>query len=92
MFEYAVFVILNFRAYLNYGVEKKKALKIALLTAILYGISDEFHQSFTPGREPALRDVIFDTIGASIAVYFIWKLLPKAPLKLRELAKEFQLA
>ena len=29
----------------------------------LYAISDEIHQSFTPGRHPQLRDVGFDMLG-----------------------------
>jgi VanZ like protein len=40
----------------------------ALLLAILYGASDEFHQSFVPGRTPDGLDVLADSIGAAIAV------------------------
>ncbi|MGC4073141.1 MAG: VanZ family protein [Nibricoccus sp.] len=41
---------------------------IAVLAASLYGISDEFHQSFTPGRSVEFDDWIADTIGALVAV------------------------
>lgn len=91
LFVYAVLATLSFRAFLSSGVKKEKALMYAVIFAMLYGASDEFHQKFTPGREPHIRDVIIDTIGASIPVYFIWKLLPKAPEKLRTWAKDFQL-
>lgn len=38
--------------------------------AICYAITDEIHQSFVPGRHPALWDVIlFDNFGALI---FLW--------------------
>lgn len=30
---------------------------------ILYAISDEYHQSFVPGREASFRDVSIDTLG-----------------------------
>ena len=30
---------------------------------LLYGISDEIHQSFTPGRTPDWRDALADMIG-----------------------------
>jgi VanZ family protein len=37
----------------------------AVLIASLYGISDEFHQSFV-GRDPTVRDWLADTLGASL--------------------------
>jgi VanZ family protein len=40
----------------------------ALAFAMLYGVSDEWHQAFVPGRSPALNDVGADTIGALVAV------------------------
>jgi hypothetical protein len=40
----------------------------ALLLAVLYGISDEFHQSFVPGRSPDRLDVLADTLGAAVTI------------------------
>jgi VanZ family protein len=38
---------------------------LAWLFALLYATSDEYHQSFVPGRNPSIWDVfIFDNIGA----------------------------
>jgi VanZ family protein len=37
---------------------------VATLLGGLYGVSDEFHQSFVPGRNPSLSDVVADTVGA----------------------------
>ena len=34
------------------------------LVAVLYGVSDEFHQSFVPGRTPDLLDLLADAVGA----------------------------
>jgi VanZ family protein len=34
----------------------------------LYGISDELHQSFVPGRTPDVHDWIADTWGAAVAI------------------------
>jgi len=31
---------------------------------LLYGVSDEFHQSFVPGRYVSAMDVVADTVGA----------------------------
>ena len=44
--------------------------RAALLTALLgaaYGLSDEFHQAFVPGRNASLYDVLFDTLGVLLA-------------------------
>lgn len=40
----------------------------AIGLAVLYGISDEFHQSFVPGRSPDAIDIAADAAGAAIAV------------------------
>ncbi|MFZ2452036.1 MAG: VanZ family protein [Methylovulum miyakonense] len=46
---------------------------IILATAVivfgsLYGASDEWHQSFVPGRSPDVLDWLADTLGAVLAV------------------------
>ena len=38
------------------------------LTVILWGISDEFHQSFVPGRDASAWDVVADSVGFTRAV------------------------
>ncbi|MEJ2348073.1 MAG: VanZ family protein [Patescibacteria group bacterium] len=91
IFEYGVFGTLMYRALKESGVKKREAGVYSIILAILYGISDEFHQSFTPGRDSRIRDVFFDTIGATLAIYLIWKLLPKAPKKLKIWAERLQL-
>ena len=40
----------------------------ALLMAVLFALSDEFHQSFVEGRTSTLRDVGIDGGGAAIAL------------------------
>ncbi len=40
----------------------------SILIASLYGISDEFHQYFIPGRNSDVWDWVADTLGALIAV------------------------
>lgn len=89
--EYGILATLLYRAIVNSEVDKKKAMWISVLIAFLYGLTDEFHQSFTPGREPKLRDVIIDTTGASIFIFGIVKNINKMPNKLQMLAKRFNI-
>ena len=89
--EYGILSTLLYRAFTNSGVKKRQAAIYSILIAVFYGLTDEYHQGFTPGREPKLRDVGFDTIGAILAIYTIWNLLPKAPKKLKAWAKKLQL-
>lgn len=41
---------------------------MALLMALFYAASDELHQGFTPGRTPAVSDVLLDGVGAAVGV------------------------
>ena len=53
------------------GLEKRRWW-LALLFAILYAMSDEFHQSFVPGRHPSWVDVFgFDGGGALIGLSLV---------------------
>lgn len=44
---------------------------VAVLLSFLYGIGDEFHQSFVPGRYVSLADIAAD-IGGSAVVSLLW--------------------
>jgi VanZ family protein len=44
----------------------------AWVLAALYGVSDEWHQSFIPGRYPDVFDVITDGIGAACGLLLVW--------------------
>jgi hypothetical protein len=41
---------------------------VSLVIVSAYGATDEWHQSFVPGRAMDVQDWIADTIGAAIAV------------------------
>ena len=45
-----------------------KLALVAVAFASLYAVTDEFHQSFVPGRTPAVRDVGIDLLGALLAL------------------------
>ena len=44
----------------------------AIILSFFYGLTDELHQFFVPGRHTALRDVLYNTVGivfASLTYY-----------------------
>ena len=45
-----------------------KKLAIAALLTVLYAASDEFHQSFVPGRSAVASDVLVDSCGVIVAL------------------------
>ena len=45
-----------------------RGIVLAIAIASLYGMSDEFHQSFVPQRNPDVLDWLIDTVGATAAV------------------------
>ena len=47
-------------------------LATAVLLTIFYGFTDEYHQSFVPGRVADIRDVIADALGACSGVVGVW--------------------
>jgi VanZ family protein len=57
---------------------------VALLLAVAYAASDEYHQSWTPGRTPSVVDVGIDTVGAALGLWVI------APNALRLLQKQLK--
>ena len=48
------------------GFTPRGALLLAVALASLYGATDEFHQSFVPGRDSDVLDWVADTLGAAI--------------------------
>ncbi len=46
----------------------KWAYLAALVAVMLYAFSDEFHQSFVPGRNSSIVDVGIDTAGACLGM------------------------
>jgi VanZ family protein len=43
--------------------------------AILYAVSDEIHQSFVPRRGPSATDVLIDSVGIAVSIYFYRKFI-----------------
>ena len=71
---YAIMGILFFRAYGTMPVKKNLSLLtgLSIVSASLFGVSDEIHQYFVPGRSAELWDLIADVIG-SISGVFLYR-------------------
>jgi VanZ family protein len=86
---YAVLAALVAFALADTGLPTSRRLAVAFLFAVVYGVSDEFHQSFVPGRDPDLFDLMIDAIGAAtgLVVFMIverWRLMQRLnPASLR---------
>jgi VanZ family protein len=48
-----------------------RAALLAVLLTSLFGATDEWHQSFTPGRRAAVDDWALDTAAAWLALYLV---------------------
>ncbi|MBU3158002.1 VanZ family protein [Clostridium estertheticum] len=70
--EYFILYILLYRAMDKSKNVDMKIFIASILIVFLYACSDEFHQSFVPGRGPAFRDVMVDTCGGLTAFLFIY--------------------
>jgi len=51
------------------GRVERRTMAYALAISVLYALSDEYHQTFTPGRHGQLSDAGIDTLGAMLGVY-----------------------
>ncbi len=60
-----------------------KSIPFSILLGILYGVFDELHQVFVPGRGAGLFDVLVDSLGVCLAGVILWKFYHILPKKLR---------
>ncbi|MCX6031937.1 MAG: VanZ family protein [Chloroflexi bacterium] len=63
---YATLALLWERALRGTGVRRPALWAFAI--AVLYGLSDEFHQSFVPGRTATVFDAATDAVAAGLAL------------------------
>ncbi len=65
---YFIMGVLAWRVFRAFFKKSLTTAVVSLLFCSLYGISDEWHQSYVPGRDADVFDWIADTLGASIAL------------------------
>ena len=72
--EYGILSLLCYRAFRWAAgpAVAQQAVVLAIVTASVYGITDEAHQFFVPFRESSWQDWLADTIGAVIGALSWW--------------------
>ena len=68
MCEYAVLFLLLWNALAQLKLRERTSLLLGAFLAVCYAASDEFHQTFVPGRSGEPRDVAIDACGVIIAL------------------------
>ena len=85
---YSVLSVLIQVAFWSWGLGFRVQWVIAAaVAASLFGISDEFHQSFVTGRSATVMDGLIDSLAATVSAILLWLLVkrivigqPKFPL------------
>lgn len=72
--EYGILAWLFFRPLRRHGIDGGFAAILAVVLSVVYAVSDEFHQTFVPGRSGAGLDVVIDSLGASIGGLIVSRL------------------
>ncbi len=68
---FILYTVLTFLLLIALGSPRKinsALIAVTLSIALGYALTDEFHQSFVPGRDAALFDVLIDALGVLFAI------------------------
>ena len=70
--EYALLAFTFALCLLSMRKKSRYSFALPVLLSALYATTDEFHQTFIPGRSGQLSDVLLDTAGAAVgAILFV---------------------
>ncbi len=73
--EYALLAVtLAFHFYIH-ALRGMRLLLLSVSMSAAYAATDEFHQTFIPGRSGQFRDVLIDTSGAAAGMLFFFIIL-----------------
>jgi VanZ family protein len=77
--EYAILSFLFSRALIldRTNVDGRRLRFLAIILTAIYGVTDEFHQSFTPGRSSDFIDLVFNCLGAVASQAYLEVKKPK---------------
>ena len=84
LIEYSLLSFLLLRAFMNspQKILSNDAIFFTVLATIIFGLTDEVHQAFVPGRSSSIADWVFDSLGA-VAGVFAFRLWLKIYAKIK---------
>lgn len=68
VFEYCILAVVVTNLLFLLGMMGRNALPSIMLICLLYAVTDEFHQTFVPGRTSLVSDVLIDFTGSLIGM------------------------
>lgn len=73
-FVYFVLAMIVGATFFTYNLKGKAAIIYIMFTCLFYSVTDEFHQSFVPGRTSLVSDVLIDFSGSIIGlgIYYLF--------------------
>ncbi|MBV9865818.1 MAG: VanZ family protein [Abitibacteriaceae bacterium] len=73
--EYALLsYLLYLTLYRQWGKTRGRAMLSSAIIALLFAASDEWHQTFVPGRGGTWVDVVIDSVGIGLTtLYVLWR-------------------
>lgn len=83
---YFILGILIYNTINLYHINNTKILLISILLCMIYACSDEIHQLFVLGRSGELRDVLIDTLGSSLGILIVSKIINRKQKNLNDKA------
>lgn len=85
--EYAILTFLWIMTLLSHATWCRIAIPVGAVLSILYAASDEWHQSFVPGRTGHAIDVAVDSVGVLVVSFlFILVLMVRSRMKKRRIS------
>jgi VanZ family protein len=80
---FSIMALLAWRSF-RHWIDRPIILAIfAVSFCSVYGISDEWHQSFVEGRTSDIADWIADTVGAAMAIFLFYKLRIRSQVRIK---------
>ena len=75
--EYALFGLLTARSFRL----SNKSGWFAVPFCAIYAATDEYHQTFIPGRSGELADILLDSLGATFGIFIYWLFTRNKPIE-----------